>query len=63
MNDIEVIQELRAKIKPYIHIGMPQSVFSNTLIRQEAGLLKPKTFIAFMEKFGYVKVDGLWKTA
>jgi len=61
MNDSEVVQDLRSKTKPYLHVNMKQSQFSNTLIRFEAGLLKPKTFILFMKRFGYFKVDGLWQ--
>ena len=60
MNEQEVIQDLRSKVKPYLHINMSQSYFSNTITRHEAGLLKPKTLIKFLEKFGYQKLNGQW---
>jgi hypothetical protein len=60
MNEQEVIKELRSQVKPYMQINMPQSQFSNTLVRHEAGLLKPKTLCKFLEKFGYRKENGLW---
>lgn len=61
MNEKEVIQDLRSKVKPYNHVkGVSQSTFSNVLTRHEAGLLKPKTLVKFLEKFGYIKQDGVW---
>lgn len=60
MNDSEAIRELKSRLKPHIGI-MPQSTFSSTIIRFEAGLLKPKTVAEFLEKFYLRDNDGLWK--
>jgi hypothetical protein len=60
MNDDEVLKDLLLTPKPYTHIGMHQSKFSNTLTRYKAGLLKPNTFVEFLKKFGYFKENGLW---
>ncbi len=61
MNDEQVVQDLRSKVKPYEYVkGVSQSYFSNVLTRQEAGLLKPKTLAKFLNHFGYFKKDGLW---
>lgn len=61
MNDDEVLKDLLLIPKPYTHIKMHQSKFSNTLTRHKAGLLKPATFVEFIKKFGYIKVDGVWQ--
>lgn len=61
MNEQEVLQDLRSKVKPYLHVNMSQSYFSNTITRHEAGLLKPRTLIRFLEKFGYKKDNGIWQ--
>lgn len=61
MNDEEVLKHLLLIPKPYTHIKMHQSKFSNTLTRYKAGLLKPATFAGFIEKFGYIKIEGLWQ--
>lgn len=61
MNDEQVVLDLRSKVKPYEYVkGVSQSYFSNVLTRHEAGLLKPKTFVKFLNRFGYLKVDGMW---
>lgn len=61
MNDEEVVLDLRSKVKPYEYVdGVSQSYFSSVLIRHDAGLLKPKTFIKFLNRFGYLKKDGVW---
>lgn len=59
MNDSEVILYLRSQVKPYVGI-MHQGTFSNTLIRYEMGRLKPGTLCVFLNKMGFVMVDGLW---
>lgn len=59
MNEQEVIKELQTKVKPYIGI-MQQGTYSNTIIRYKNGLLKPSTLHGFLEKMGYIKIDGLW---
>ena len=60
MNENQVIEELTSQVKPYAGI-MNQSTFSNNIIRQKAGLLKPGTLRKFFEDMGYVKIEGLWQ--
>lgn len=60
MNEQDVIQELRSLVKPYEYVKMPQSQFSNTIIRLEAGLLKPKTITDFFKQFGFEKENGVY---
>lgn len=49
----DAILEIKARSKPYAHIGMPQSTFVNTIRNIEAGLAKQSTIEIFMSKFGY----------
>lgn len=56
MKNIEVINELRCLVKPYIGI-MKQNKFSAYCIRIEKGTCKPKTVDDFLDKFGYF---GTW---
>ncbi len=59
MTEKEVINELRSAKKPYAFVeNMSQSTFSNNLRRYDVELLKPKTLLNFLEKFGYFKIDG-----
>lgn len=59
MTIVDVIKELRADLKCYIGI-MPQSTFSNTMIRIEKGLAKPSTITNFFEQFGYYGRFNEW---
>ena len=52
MNKMEVITEIKSRVKPYIGI-MPQSTFSRTLSNIEHGMAKPKTIDKFFAVFGY----------
>lgn len=52
----EAIEEIKARVKPYAQVGMPQSTFVNTVRNIHAGLAKQSTIDEFMAKFGYVKV-------
>lgn len=54
-----VIKELRADLKCYIGI-MPQSTFSNTMLRIEKKLAKPSTIKNFFEQFGYYGDFNEW---
>jgi len=49
MKEEQIIAQLKKLQKPYAGI-MLQSTFSSTIIRYEAGLLKPKTWQKFLEK-------------
>lgn len=60
MNEKEVLQELLKIPKPYAHIEMHQSKFSNTITRYKAGLLKPVTLRCFLERFGYFKENDVF---
>lgn len=64
MDDNELILHLKSLNKPYNHIvpKMAQSSFSTTIIRYETGLLKPKTFNSFCNKFGFIKIGNTWKS-
>lgn len=53
MNLQEAIKDLRSRVKPYLHIGMKESTYFNTLRNIEAGLAKQETISAFFQKFGY----------
>lgn len=55
LTERETIDDLKLYDKPYLHIKMCQSVFSNILTRYKAGILKPKTLHKFLEQFGYFK--------
>lgn len=59
MNEAEIMKDLRSKVKPYQGF-IEQGTFSNTMIRYEMGRLKPSTLIAFLNKLGYIKENGLW---
>ncbi len=63
MNTSQLIEYLRKEVKIYLQLNpeMPQSTFSNTLTRYEAGLVKPKTLANFFGRFGYYEGEnGLW---
>lgn len=49
MDEKQIISKLKKLSKPYAGI-MNQSTFSSTIIRYEAGLLKPNTLKGFLEK-------------
>jgi len=59
MNEKQVIQDLRKQPKPWIGV-IPQSTFSSTITRYEAGLLKPRTLENFFTKMGYKKQGKKW---
>lgn len=63
MNLEKAILEIEARIKPHLHVGMPQSTFANTIRNIKAGLAKQNTIDSFMEKFGYERVKKVdeWK--
>lgn len=59
----EAIKELKSRVKPYLHVGMPQSTFFNTIRNIEAGLAKQSTIDEFMGRYGYERVSKVdeWK--
>lgn len=62
MEITEAIKEIKSRVKPYKHVGMEQSTFSNTIRNIEAGTAKWPTIEAFMNKFGYeINRTDIWK--
>lgn len=55
MTNVEVVQELRQRVKPFLHTKPPvaQSSYSILLRNAELGLSKPVTLSKFFSKFGY----------
>lgn len=53
MTIVEVVEDLRNDVKPYIPVHMSQQTFSSTLRRIEDGRAKISTIRDFFTKFGY----------
>ena len=60
MTELEVYNDLKQRVKPYIGV-MEQGVFSNYMIRYKVGLLKPSTIKSFFSKVGYKLVGDNWE--
>lgn len=62
MTNVEVVQELRQRIKPFLHLKplMSQSQYSISLRDAELRLSKEKTLIKFFGKFGYEGTIDNW---
>lgn len=63
MTNIEVVQELRQRIKPFLYLKNPkmsQSTFSIGLRNAELRLSKESTLIKFFGCFGYQGTVDNW---
>lgn len=60
MTTEQVIDEILSMVKPYAHVGLKQSMFSNAIKAIRAGTYKEAKKVAFFKLFGFNKGEDQW---